>query len=384
MPSVDEILEGKGICICAGSGGVGKTTTSAAIAAGMAARGLKVCVLTIDPAKRLADSLGLEQLGNEARRVDPALFERHGIEIEGELWAMMLDAKATFDELVARHAPDEESRERVLGNRIYQQISSALAGSQEYMAMEKLFELHTEGRFDLLVLDTPPTRNALDFLDAPRRLTQFIEGRSLRVFMRPTGIAARVAGRGASVALSVLKRIVGFDLLADLAEFFNAFSGMVDGFQARAKRVNDLLADPGTCFLVVCGPQGEPVDEAVYFHRKLVEAKLPFGGVIVNKVHYPAERLRGDGADLAAVLAERLGDENLARRVIDNFADYQALAERDARNIDRLVAELRTRGVIRVPYLDEDVHDLAGLAEINRHLFANAAEREAIAAGRPT
>jgi anion-transporting ArsA/GET3 family ATPase len=382
MPSVDEILEGKDICICAGSGGVGKTTTSAAIATGMAARGLRVCVLTIDPAKRLADSLGLRELGNEASRVDPALFARHGIEMKGELWAMMLDAKATFDELVARQAPDEESRDRVLNNRIYQQISNALAGSQEYMAMEKLFELHTSGRFDLLVLDTPPSRNALDFLDAPRRLTQFIEGRSLRVFMRPTGLAARVAGRGASVALSVFKRIVGFDLLADLAEFFNAFSGMVDGFQARAKRVNSLLADPHTCFLVVCGPQGEPVEEAVYFHRKLVEAKLPFGGVIVNKVHYPAERLRGDGADVEATLAAKLGDGDLARRVAENFADYQALAERDAGNIEHLAAELRTSGVIRVPYLDEDVHDLGGLAEINRYLFASGEQRIEIAAGR--
>ncbi len=382
MPAIGDILAGKGICICGGSGGVGKTTTSAAIATGMAAGGLKVCVLTIDPAKRLADSLGLKELGNEARRVDPKLFESQGIEMKGELWAMMLDAKATFDELVARQAPDEESRDRVLGNRIYQQVSSALAGSQEYMAMEKLFELHTEGRFDLLVLDTPPTRNALDFLDAPRRLTQFIEGRSLRVFMRPTGLAARVAGRGASVALSVFKRIVGFDLIADLAEFFNAFSGMVDGFQARAKRVNGLLADPRTCFLVVCGPQGEPIDEAVYFHRKLVEAKLPFGGVIVNKVHYPAEKLRGDGAALLATLTEKLGDEDLAGRVADNFADYQALAERDARNIKRLASELRTKAVIRVPYLDEDVHDLAGLAEINRYLFATAEERIELAAGR--
>ncbi len=224
MPTLGEVLEGKEICICAGA---------------------------------------LKELGNEARRVGPSLFEEQGVEMKGELWAMMLDAKATFDELIARQAPDEESRDRVLENRIYQQISNALAGSQEYMAMEKLFELHTEGQFDLLVLDTPPTRNALDFLDAPRRLTQFIEGRSLRVFMRPTGLAAKVAGRGASVALSVFKRIVGFDLLADLAEFFNAFSGMVDGFQARAKRVNKLLADPRTCFLVVCGPQGEPVDEAV-------------------------------------------------------------------------------------------------------------------------
>jgi anion-transporting ArsA/GET3 family ATPase len=381
MPAVDEILEGKDVCICAGSGGVGKTTTSAAIASGMAARGLKVCVLTIDPAKRLADSLGLEELGNEARRVDPKLFEDQGVEMKGELWAMMLDAKATFDELVARHAEDEESRDRVLNNRIYQQISSALAGSQEYMAMEKLFELHSEGRFDLLVLDTPPTRNALDFLDAPKRLTQFIEGRSLRVFMKPTGLAARVAGRGASVALGVMKRIVGFDLLADLAEFFNAFSGMVDGFQARAKRVNSLLADPHTCFLVVCGPQGEPVDEAVYFHRKLVEAKLPFGGVIVNKVHYPAERLRDDGVELPAGLERRLGDGDLARRVAENFSDYQALAERDAANIERLARELRSKGVIRVPYLDEDVHDLGGLAEINRYLFASSEERIALAAG---
>jgi anion-transporting ArsA/GET3 family ATPase len=382
MPTLSDVLKGKEICICAGSGGVGKTTTSAAIATGMAARGLKVCVLTIDPAKRLADSLGLEELGNEARRVDPSLFEQQGVEMKGELWAMMLDAKATFDELIARQAPDEESRDRVLENRIYQQISGALAGSQEYMAMEKLFELHTEGEFDLLVLDTPPTRNALDFLDAPKRLTQFIEGRSMKMFMKPTGLAAKVAGRGTSVVLGVLKRILGFDLLSDLAEFFNAFSGMVEGFQARAKRVDKLLADPSTCFLVVCGPQSEPVNEAVYFHRKLVEAKLPFGGVIVNKVHYPAEELGEAVEDLPAALTEKLGDEDLARRVAANFSDYQALAERDARNIKRLADELHTRGVIRVPYLDEDVHDLAGLAEINRYLFATAKERVAMAAGR--
>ena len=247
--------------------------------------------------------------------------------------------------------------------------------------MEKLFELHSEGRFDLLVLDTPPTRNALDFLDAPKRLTQFIEGRSLRVFMKPTGLAARVAGRGASVALSVLRRIVGFDLIADLAEFFNAFSGMVEGFQARAKRVNNLLADPRTCFLVVCGPQGEPIDEAVYFHRKLVEAKLPFGGMIVNKVHYPAERLRGSPQGLQVELAKALGEDGLARRVAENFSDYLVLAERDAANIERLQREMRSRAVIRIPYLDEDVHDLAGLAEINRYLFASGAERTALAAG---
>jgi len=381
-PRLSDALEGKEVIICAGSGGVGKTTTSAAIAAGLAGRGMKVCVLTIDPAKRLADSLGLDELGNDARRVDPKLFEDQGIEMKGELWAMMLDPKATFDDLIARQAPDEESRDRVLENPIYQQISGALAGSQEYMAMEKLFELHSEGEYDVLVLDTPPSRNALDFLEAPRRLTQFIEGKSLKVFMKPTGFAAKVAGRGATVALSVMKRIVGFDLLADLAEFFNAFSGMVDGFQARAKRVNKLLAAPTTCFLVVCGPQGEPIDEAVYFHRKLVEAKLPFGGVIVNKVHYPAEKLGDESEDLPATLTEKLGDEALAKRVAANFADYQALAERDARNIEHLAREMRATGVIRVPYLDEDVHDLAGLAQINRYLFATGEERVAMGAGR--
>jgi anion-transporting ArsA/GET3 family ATPase len=379
MTTIPEILEDKQVCICAGSGGVGKTTTSAAIALGMAASGLKVCVLTIDPAKRLADSLGLKQLGNEASRVDPALFAEHGLALDGELWAMMLDAKATFDELVRRHAPDEESRDRVLNNRIYQQISSALAGSQEYMAMEKLFELHSEGRFDLLVLDTPPTRDALDFLEAPRRLTQFIEGRSLKVFMKPTGIGMRLAGRGVSAMFGILRRIVGFDLLADISEFLQAFSGMVDGFQERAKRVNELLADPGTSFLVVCGPQGEPIDEAVYFHRKLVEAKLPIGGVIVNKVHYATELAGPDGEDLRVSLAGLLDSEDLAQRVAENFADYQALAARDAANIDHLAAELRTSSVIRVPYLDEDVHDLGGLAELDRYLFAQEEERAAMA-----
>jgi anion-transporting ArsA/GET3 family ATPase len=243
VASIAELLEGKRVCICAGSGGVGKTTTSAAIAAGMAARGHKVAVLTIDPAKRLADSLGLPELGNTERQVDPSLFSEAGIETNGgELWAMMLDAKATFDEVVRKHAPDAETRERILQNRIYQQLSNALAGSQEYMAMEKLFEIHAEDRYDLLVLDTPPSRNALDFLDAPRRLTQFIEGRALQVFIKPTGLGMKVFGRGASMAFGVLKRITGVDLLQDLAEFFQAMSGMVGGFQERAKRVTELLA----------------------------------------------------------------------------------------------------------------------------------------------
>ena len=383
MAGVAQLLEGKRICICAGSGGVGKTTTSAAIAAGMAAQGKKVAVLTIDPAKRLADSLGLPELGNEERQVDPALFEQAGTDSGGgELWAMMLDSKATFDEVVRNHAPDAETRERILNNRIYQQLSGALAGSQEYMAMEKLFEIWAEDRYDLLVLDTPPSRNALDFLEAPKRLTQFIEGRSLQVFLRPTGFATKIIGGGTSMALSVLKRITGMDLISDLQEFFQAFSGMVGGFQERAKRVNELLADEKSTFFVVCGPQGEPISEAVYFHRKLVEAELPFGGVIVNKVHYEQDdEVEGAGESLGDALAGALGNEDLAERVASNFADYDALAHRDRRNVRRLAKQMRTRAVIEVPYLDHDVHDLAGLMEINRYLFAGgAAERERIAA----
>src|SRR5690606_29372686 len=208
------------------------------------------------------------------------------------------------------------------------------------------------------VLDTPPSRNALDFLEAPKRLTQFIEGRALQVFLAPSGLAARFAGRGASVMFSLLKRITGVDLLQDLGEFFQAFSGMVGGFRERARRVNELLGDEQTTFIVVCGPQGEPIEEAVYFHRRLVEAELPFGGVVVNKVHYTPEP-EGEGEALAQELRELLRDEDLALRVERTFEELRVLAERDRLNVRRLAAEMRTRAVIQVPHLDFDVHDLA-------------------------
>jgi anion-transporting ArsA/GET3 family ATPase len=381
MASIAELLEGRRVCVCAGSGGVGKTTTAAAIAAGMAARGMKVAVLTIDPAKRLADSLGLPELGNTERQVDPERFAAAGGETNGgELWAMMLDAKQTFDEVIREHAPDAATRDRILENRIYQQLSSALAGSQEYMAMEKLYEIHAEDRYDLLVLDTPPSRNALDFLEAPNRLLQFIEGRALQVFMRPTGLGMKFFGRGASMMFSVLRRITGVDLLEDLAEFFQAFGGMVGGFRERARKVNQLLADPRTSFLVVCGPQDEPISEAVYFHHKLVEAEMHFGGVIVNKVHYEGQVSKA-GRQLVGRLTDLLGDADLAHRVAANLEDFRVLAERDRRNIERLALELGAPAVIEVPYLDDDVHDLAGLLEIDRYLFASGSkERAAIAA----
>ena len=377
--SIEDILKDRQICICAGSGGVGKTTTSAAIALGMAARGHKVCVLTIDPAKRLADSLGLTELGNEATQVDPKLLKKFGVTGKGELWAMMLDAKETFDNLVARHAEDAEARDRVLNNRIYQQISGALAGSQEYMAMEKLFELHTEGRFDILVFDTPPSRNALDFLDAPQRLTQFIEGKSLQIFLKPTGFAARVAGRGAGVALSVLKRIVGFDLLSDLSGSFTAFSGMIDGFQERAHRVNSLLGDQKTCFIVVCGPQGEVIEEAVFFHSKLVEQKMNFAGVVVNRVRYRLSAGVRNGNGLEKKLAAELDDTKPAEKMVHNLEEYDALALRDVKNVNRLTDNLNGEPVIRVPYLDTDVHDIGGLSEICSYLFTSEKERKVLA-----
>src|SRR3954451_11695290 len=212
LTSVEPLLAGRRIVICAGSGGVGKTTTAAALAMGMAERGLRVAVVTIDPARRLANSLGLEELGNQPRLVAPERFTPHGVEIRGELWAMMLDAKRTFDQLIERLAPDERTRDEVFANRIYQQLSSAVAGSQEFTAIAKLYELDQEGGFDLIVLETPPSRNALDFLDAPSRLTGFFQGRAIRVLLRPAGYGDRLLGGGTGIAFSLLQRVTGVDL----------------------------------------------------------------------------------------------------------------------------------------------------------------------------
>jgi anion-transporting ArsA/GET3 family ATPase len=377
--NVADVLADKRVCICGGSGGVGKTTTAAAIAMGEAAAGKKVAVVTIDPARRLANSLGLKELDNEPSLIDPKLFAKQGVEMQGELWAMMLDPKRTFDEVIERLAPDAKTRDEVLGNRIYQELSSAVAGSQEYTAMAKLYELDQDHDFDLLVLDTPPSRNALDFIDAPDRLTQFFEGRALQVFLRPTGFAGRIVGRGTGMVFSVLKRVTGVDLLEDLSVFFRSISGLLVGFRERAKAVNQLLGDPGTVFLLVTSPEREPVDEAIYFWEKLRAARMPFGGVIVNRVHHD---LLGDldVQDVAAELEPQLG-EKLAERVAENFRDYHVLARRDRANIDRLTERLEQPRVLMIPYLDEDVHDIEGLARIRRFLFATEEERRALLDG---
>jgi anion-transporting ArsA/GET3 family ATPase len=381
MTDLPDRLAGKRVVICAGSGGVGKTTTSAAIAMGLAARGERVCVVTIDPARRLADALGIEQLGSEPRRVDDERFAGHGIVLEGELWAMMLDPKRTFDELIERLAPDEKTRDEILANRIYRELSSAVAGSQEFTAVAKLYDLDRSGEFDVIVLDTPPSRNALDFLDAPDRLTGFLEGRALRLFLAPTGIAARVVGRGTSVVFSVLRRVTGVDLMEDLSVFFSALSGVLDGFRERAAGVKELLGDPATTFLIVTSPEREPVDEAIFFRGKLQEAGMPFGGLVVNRVH-PLSRNHppGDEVDEVALTADLDGDAALARKVARTLREFRVLAHRDSAAVEHLVAQLGDADPILVPHLDGDVHDVDGLVLVHRHLFAVAAERTSLLA----
>jgi len=351
---IDRILEGRSICVCAGAGGVGKTSTAAAIALGAAGEGRKVAVLTIDPAKRLANSLGLEQLGNEPRRVP-------GVEGPGELWAMMLDPKRTFDELVDSYAADERARDAVLSNRIYKELSSAVSGSQEYMAMEKLYELHALGEYDLLVLDTPPTRNALDFLDAPERLHRFIDSRSLRFFLSGTRGGLSLVKRGTAMMFAALRKLTGIDMLRDLSDFFASFGSMSEGFRARAERVIELLGSDATTFLLVTSPRRDAIDDAIYFHARLRERRMPFGGAVVNRFH----DVRGEDPDLVPLL----GGE-LAAKVEANFADYEALAARDQANLKRLTSELGADPLIVVPELDGDVHDLDGLRALANHLFA--------------
>src|SRR3954451_17815161 len=321
LTSLEPLLEGKRMVICAGSGGVGKTTTAAAVALGLAASGLRVAVVTIDPARRLANALGLSSLTNEPTRVD--------VDVDGELWAMMLDAKRTFDQLIERLAPDTRTRDEVLENRIYQQLSTAVAGSQEFTAIAKLYELDESGRWDVLVLDTPPARNALDFLDAPGRLTRFFQGRAIRMFLKPAGLL----GRGTGLVFGVLRRITGVDLLRDLSAFFHALSGMIDGFTERAKRVGELLEDPATTFLIVAAPRHDPVEEAIFFHRKLDEAGMPFGGLVINRVHQAPEQA------LPSAVATKLGPA-LTERVSAATAQLAALAARDAANVERLRAAL--------------------------------------------
>jgi anion-transporting ArsA/GET3 family ATPase len=364
--TLEQGLAGKTVIVCVGAGGVGKTTTSAALALALAMRGQKVAVVTIDPARRLATALGLEELSGEPHRIDAsALGDAAG---DGELWAMMLDTKRTFDDAVERLSPDASTREEIFANPIYRELSTAIAGSQELGAIVKLHELHEEHDFDVIVLDTPPSRNALDFLEAPGRLLSFLDGRALQVFLAPGGLTARLFGRGTALVFSIFGRVTGVDMLSDLSTFFRTMSGVLDGFGERTRRVGELLHSPRTAFLIVTSPEHEPSREAAFLAGKLRDADMSDAHLIVNRVH--SDSLDGLSVEeVAAVLAPRLGDE-LAARAAANLGDYDVLARRDAATIARLARELGNSGAAAiVPQLDEDVQDLAGLADVAEYLF---------------
>jgi anion-transporting ArsA/GET3 family ATPase len=360
-----EAVKGRRILVVGGAGGVGKTTTAAALALQAAIAGRQVIVCTIDPSRRLVTSLGLRQLGDRPRALD---LSRSAPEARGTLWAMTLDTQRTFDALVERHASSEQARRRILENRFYQQVSAALAGSHEYMAMEKLLELAADERFDLIVLDTPPTRHALDFLEAPERLMGFLDTTVLRWVLRPYFVAGRltlkVATRTGALALKIADRVLGVQFLQDLSEFFLAFEGMYDGFKERAARVQALLRDPASAFVLVAAPAKASLEEALFFHERLRDARMPFVGFIVNRVHPDPASARGtrDGEPVKL-------DKDLRRRLIEVFQDQQALARAERRHVAALADKVRAP-VVLVAERETDVHDLRGLKEVGEAILS--------------
>jgi anion-transporting ArsA/GET3 family ATPase len=353
-------LRRKRILVVAGAGGVGKTTVAAALGVQGALLGRRVLVCTIDPSRRLATSLGLEGLPAAPHRLEL------GEDALGELWAMTLDTKRTFDALVERYASGEAARSRILENRFYQHVSSALAGSHEYMAMEKVLELSADDTFDLVVLDTPPTRHALDFLEAPDRLMGFLDTSVLRWFLKPYFAAGRltlkVATRTGALALGLVDRFLGLKFLEDLSEFFLAFEGMYDGFKQRAAQVHALLRSEKTGFVLVAAPASGPVREATFFRRRLREAKMPFLVHVVNRVHPAPARPGGDAGGEPPGLSPSLREALL--RV---FEEQRRLAAADRRHLALLREE--EDPVVVVPERETDVHDLRGLREVARALL---------------
>ena len=361
------LVTGKSVIVCCGSGGTGKTTISAAIGLASAAQGLKACVVTIDPARRLADALGLDNLGNTPRRITGAW--------SGELSAVMLDAKGTFDDLVVRYSQSREQADRILQNRLYRNLTSALSGTQEYMAMEKLYELHSEGGFDLVVVDTPPTRHALDFVDAPRRLYSFLENRVFRLVLAPTRAYLKAMTFAANALLRTISRVAGSEIVEDAIAFFRAFEGMEEGFRERARRVEDLLANPGTAFVLVVAPREDSIDEARFFTRRLAEGSIPVSALVVNRllpkfgtdlptgeVPSPAQP-PADAPDLP--LPDPLAYEELRR----NLEEFLVVARSEEQYVAELAGEVAPAPVVRVPFLKEDVHDIEGLQVVARYLL---------------
>ena len=373
MNPISELVAKKEVIVCAGAGGVGKTTTAAAIAMQAAIDGKRAAVLTIDPARRLASSLGLKELSSEPTKVSPRKFAAADIEVKGELYALMLDTKSTFDKVVTNYAPSPEQAQRIINNRFYRNISGTLSGTQEYMAMEKLYELHADGGFDLLVIDTPPTRNALDFLDAPKRMTDFFESRVLRWFLMPYmkagGGLMKVANVAAMTFLKVVKRIVGTEVLEDTAEFFGNLEGMYEGFKQRARDVATLLQSDATSFVVVTSPAEDSVTEATFFASRLNESGLPFGALVVNRVHPKI----GDGIDVRSRQLAKLEaggkDAQMLAKLLDNESAFMRVVNLEEKNLDALARKIPRHRWVRVPYLEREAVDFPGLLAIADQLF---------------
>jgi anion-transporting ArsA/GET3 family ATPase len=397
-PSLGPLLAGHEVVLVCGPGGVGKTSMAAA--AGVAAvrsEASRVLVLTVDPARRLADALGLDGIGDRATRVPPALLDAAGVDARGELWVAMLDTQASWDALVRRHAPDDATRDRILGNPLYRTITTRFVHSHDYVAMERLHELHTSGEWDLVIVDTPPSRHAIDLLDAPGRMVEFFGGRMVRLLTAPyragRGRGARFVDLAARPFYQVADRLLGSQFLEDIAELFMALSALSAGFVERAAAVERLLGEPRTTFLVVGVAEEEPLREVAALLAELDRRELPRGAVVLNRVmpawahdaaaRRAAARLAADPQPAAAAVAAALGadavdadavDAVAAARVLaaaaDAFRDLEAVAVREA----TLVADaLRGPGgagvpVVRVPHLAGDIHDLAGLAEAAGHL----------------
>ena len=376
MNPIARIAAEKEIIVCAGAGGVGKTTIAASIALQASIEGKKTAVLTIDPARRLASSLGLKELSNAPSKVDRRKFKAIDVEPEGSLYAMMLDTKTTFDQVVMQYAPTQDQAERIIANRFYRNISGTLSGTQEYMAMEKLYELHADGGYDLIVIDTPPTRNALDFLDAPRRLTDFFESRVLRWFLLPYmkagGGFMKFANVAAGTFLRIVKRIVGAEVLEDTAEFFANLEGMYDGFKDRARQVAALLQSSATSFVVVTSPAEESVAEATFFASRLNEAGLPFGALVVNRVHPNYETGVKPRPRQLARLATGTPDARLLAKLLENGENFARVVRLEDDNLRELARKVPSHLWVRVPYLEQEAVDFPGLSAVAGQLFGTA------------
>ncbi len=380
MADLDSLLASREMVLVAGSGGVGKTTIAASLGIAAAQRQSgRVLVLTVDPARRLASALGLEHLGNTPVRIPPKLFRQAGVSVRGELWVAMLDTKAGWDELITRHAPDATTREAVLANPLYENITRRFVHSHEYLVMEQLHDLHAGGEFDLVIVDTPPSRNALSILDAPGRMIDFFGSRLLRWLTVP--YRSRLFTLASKPFTQVADRILGSRFLQDIADFFMLFQQMESGFVRRAREVESLLVDPRTAFVVVTTLETAPSHEARFLARELVARQMTLGAVVANRV-LPPEMASSEAADSATALGEQVADvapavaarldsqpratQTALTKVAARFDDVALVAAREA---DRQVAlAALTSTLLTVPWLSDDIHDLAGLGVLAGHL----------------